>query len=235
MPAAGDPHGPLPPLLLALTVVTGLVDAFSYLVLGQVFVANMTGNVVLLGFALAGASGFSVSASLAALGGFALGALIGGRVSTQLGGHRGRLLAVAVAVEALLVGAAVAVAATTGNPGSGVARYVLIVLLGLAMGTQSAAARKLAVPDLTTTVLTITITGIFADGRLAGGVASRVGRRLLSTLAMVLGGCAGALLVLRVSTPLGIGVALVVLCLVAVTAAAQSGTDRPWVHAARIP
>jgi uncharacterized membrane protein YoaK (UPF0700 family) len=235
VPAAGDPHGPLPPLLLALTVVTGLVDAFSYLVLGQVFVANMTGNVVLLGFALAGASGFSVSASLAALGGFALGALIGGRVSTQLGGHRGRLLAVAVAVEALLVGAAVAVAATAGNPGSGVARYVLIVLLGLAMGTQSAAARKLAVPDLTTTVLTITITGIFADGRLAGGVASRVGRRLLSTLAMVLGGCAGALLVLRVSTPLGIGVALVVLCLVAVTAAAQSRTDRPWVHVARIP
>lgn len=235
VPAAGDPHGPLPPLLLALTVVTGLVDAFSYLVLGQVFVANMTGNVVLLGFALAGASSFSVSASLAALGGFALGALIGGRVSTQLGGHRGRLLAVAVAVEALLVGAAVAVAATAGNPGSGVARYVLIVLLGLAMGTQSAAARKLAVPDLTTTVLTITITGIFADGRLAGGVASRVGRRLLSTLAMVLGGCAGALLVLRVSTPLGIGVALVVLCLVAVTAAAQSRTDRPWVHAARIP
>jgi len=235
VPAAGDPHGPLPPLLLALTVVTGLVDAFSYLVLGQVFVANMTGNVVLLGFALAGASGFSVSASLAALGGFALGALIGGRVSTQLGGHRGRLLAVAVAVEALLVGAAVAVAATAGNPGSGVARYVLIVLLGLAMGTQSASARKLAVPDLTTTVLTITITGIFADGRLAGGVASRVGRRLLSTLAMVLGGCAGALLVLRVSTPLGIGVALVVLCLVAVTAAAQSRTDRPWVHVARIP
>jgi uncharacterized membrane protein YoaK (UPF0700 family) len=235
VPAAGDPHGPLPPLLLALTVVTGLVDAFSYLVLGQVFVANMTGNVVLLGFALAGASGFSVSASLAALGGFALGALIGGRASTQLGGHRGRLLAVAVAVEALLVGAAVAVAATAGNPGSGAARYVLIVLLGLAMGTQSAAARKLAVPDLTTTVLTITITGIFADGRLAGGVASRVGRRLLSTLAMVLGGCAGALLVLRVSTLLGIGVALVVLCLVAVTAAAQSGTDRPWVHAARIP
>ncbi len=46
VPAAGDPHGPLPPLLLALTVVTGLVDAFSYLVLGQVFVANMTGNVV---------------------------------------------------------------------------------------------------------------------------------------------------------------------------------------------
>ncbi len=48
VPASEDPHGPLPPLLLALTVVTGLVDAFSYLVLGRVFVANMTGNVVFL-------------------------------------------------------------------------------------------------------------------------------------------------------------------------------------------
>ena len=77
-PPAEDPHGPLSPLLLALTVVTGLVDAFSYLVLGHVFVANMTGNVVFLGFALAGAAGFSISASLSALGAFCLGALAGG-------------------------------------------------------------------------------------------------------------------------------------------------------------
>ena len=41
-------HGPLPPLLVGMTIVTGLVDAFSYLVLGHVFVANMTGNVVFL-------------------------------------------------------------------------------------------------------------------------------------------------------------------------------------------
>lgn len=59
--------GPLPPLLLLLTVVTGLVDAASYLKLGHVFVANMTGNVVFLGFAIAGASGLSIWASLVAL------------------------------------------------------------------------------------------------------------------------------------------------------------------------
>jgi hypothetical protein len=75
VPPAGHPDGPLPPLLLTLTVVTGLVDAFSYLVLGHVFVANMTGNVVFLGFALAGAKGFSISASLLALGAFGLGAV----------------------------------------------------------------------------------------------------------------------------------------------------------------
>jgi hypothetical protein len=39
-------HDPLPVLLVCMTVVTGLVDAFSYLSLGHVFVANMTGNVV---------------------------------------------------------------------------------------------------------------------------------------------------------------------------------------------
>ena len=60
-------QGPLPPLLLTLTVVTGVVDAVSILRLGRVFVANMTGNVVFSGFALVGAPGFSLSASLAAL------------------------------------------------------------------------------------------------------------------------------------------------------------------------
>jgi uncharacterized membrane protein YoaK (UPF0700 family) len=210
-----------------LTVVTGVVDAVSYLVLGHVFVANMTGNVVFLGFALAGASGFSIAASLVALGAFSLGALAGGRLSTELGAHRGRLVAVAGAVEACLVAASVGIAATTGDPGSGVVRYVLIVLLGLAMGVQNAAARKLAVPDLTTTVLTLTITGIFADGRLAGGSASKIGRRLLSTLAMFLGGLIGTLLVLRTNAVLAIAVAAIVLVVVAVTAAILSRTDRP--------
>jgi uncharacterized membrane protein YoaK (UPF0700 family) len=43
---ADSSHGPLHVFLVCLTVVTGLVDAFSYLSLGHVFVANMTGNVV---------------------------------------------------------------------------------------------------------------------------------------------------------------------------------------------
>jgi uncharacterized membrane protein YoaK (UPF0700 family) len=97
----------------------------------------------------------------------------------------------ASALEALLVAASVIVAATAGSPGSGASRYVLIVLLGLAMGAQNAVARRLAVPDLTTTVLTLTITGIFADGRLAGGASSKIGRRLLSLLAMFVGGLGG--------------------------------------------
>src|SRR6476659_2261234 len=98
-----DPvHGPLPALMLALTVLTGVVDAVSILSLGRVFVANMTGNVVFVGFALAGASGFSLSASLSALAGFLAGAALGGAVTERLGAHRGRLLAAVTAGELVL-------------------------------------------------------------------------------------------------------------------------------------
>jgi uncharacterized membrane protein YoaK (UPF0700 family) len=235
MPARDDPHGPLPPILLALTVVTGLVDAFSYLMLGHVFVANMTGNVVFLGLALAGAGGFSIAASLVALAAFSLGAVAGGRLSTRWGGHRGRLVAVVAAIEALLVAASAGITATVSDPGSGVTGYVLIVLLGSALGTQNAMARKLGVPDLTTTVLTLTITGIFADGRLAGGATSKVGRRALSALAMFLGALAGARLVIRGNAPLVTIAAAVILLAVGVAATIQSRTDRPWTGARKAP
>ena len=85
-------HGPLPPMLVAMTLVTGLIDAYSFLVLGRIFVANMTGNVVFLAFALAGASGFSIPATLMALGSFCLGALGGGLIGSRLERHRGYLL-----------------------------------------------------------------------------------------------------------------------------------------------
>ncbi|NUS11709.1 MAG: DUF1275 domain-containing protein, partial [Streptomyces sp.] len=106
VPRPAGPHGPLPPLLLALTVVTGLVDAFSYLVLGHVFVANMTGNVVFMGFSLAGAAGFSLTASVLSLAAFAAGAVLGGRVARVLPGHRGRLLLAVSGAQTLLVLAA---------------------------------------------------------------------------------------------------------------------------------
>lgn len=61
-PPAGDRHAPLVPMTVALTLLTGLVDAVSYLELGHVFVANMTGNVVFLGFTIAGAGGLAAHA-----------------------------------------------------------------------------------------------------------------------------------------------------------------------------
>ncbi|MFJ9692014.1 DUF1275 family protein [Kitasatospora sp. NPDC101183] len=202
-----DPdHGPLVPMLLVLTVVTGVVDAVSYLELGHVFVANMTGNVVFLGFALAGAAGLSATASLAALAAFLLGALAGGHLARRLPDHRGRLLTVAVAAQALLVAAATVLAAVAGHEAEG-ARYTLIGLLGFAMGGQNAVVRTLKVPDLTTTVLTMTITALAAD---------RTGaRRLASTVWMFAGALLGALLVLHTNVPVALGLALVLLAAVA--------------------
>ncbi len=85
-PRADDPHGPLPGLLVLLTVVTGLVDAFSYLTLGRVFVANMTGNVVFLSFDLGGAPGFIWWASLLSIAAFLVGAYAGGGIAKAGGG-----------------------------------------------------------------------------------------------------------------------------------------------------
>jgi uncharacterized membrane protein YoaK (UPF0700 family) len=144
--ATVDRHGPLPGLLFVLTAVTGLVDAVSYLQLGHVFVANMTGNVVFLGLAAAGAAGFSAAASLIAIGAFLAGALVGGRLGSQFGRHRGRYVAYATYVQLTLVGAALAVSVATASVSTNTTSYALITLLALAMGLQNAAAHRLGVP-----------------------------------------------------------------------------------------
>jgi uncharacterized membrane protein YoaK (UPF0700 family) len=230
VPPADDKNGPLAPLLLSLTVVTGMVDAFSYLVLGHVFVANMTGNVVFLGFALVGAPGFSLAASLTAVAGFLVGAGAGGRLSVAFGHHRGRLLLTVGALETVFVATATVMVAVAHDPGSGAVRYALIAVLSLTMGAQNATARHLAVPDITTSVLTMTITGMSADSRLAGGDGSKVGRRLVSALSMFVGALVGALLVLKVSRLAAIGAALGLLCVIVVSTAAAARSQAAWVR-----
>ena len=224
-------HGPLPPLLIALTLVTGLVDAFSYLVLGHVFVANMTGNVVFLAFALAGASGFSILASLVALGAFVLGSFGGGLLGSRLGKHRGRLLSIATALQMLFLGFSAVLAALAKTPLPAGYSYGLIIVLGIAMGLQNTTARKLAVPDLTTTVLTLTIVGIAADSHLVGESGSRAGRRVIAVAAMLVGALVGSLLILRVSIVSPLVIAFIVMAIVSMTARVLSSTDPAWVHA----
>ena len=221
-PRRGGKDGLLPPLLVALTAVTGLVDAFSYLVLGHVFVANMTGNVVFLAFALAGVGGFSVLASLLALGCFALGALVTGRLGRSLAGRRELLLGVTAAIQAVIVAEAVTMTALAASPVQTGLRYALIAVLAAALGAQNATARKLAVPDLTTTVLTLTITGIAADHAWAGATGARVARRLISIAAMLAGAVVGAVLVLHAHIVYPLAIALVVLAAVALTGMARS-------------
>jgi uncharacterized membrane protein YoaK (UPF0700 family) len=181
----------LPPALLALTVTTGLVDAVSYLGLGHVFTANMTGNVVLLGFGLAHAGGLPVLAPLVSLAAFLLGAGAGGRIVAGLAAQD-RYFRVALVIEAGLLGcAAVLAAATTVKIGS-LAAYAVIALVAVAMGVRNATVRKLAVPDLTTTVMTLTLTGLVADP--AGGAPRNSSRRTGAVVALLIGALVGALL-----------------------------------------
>ena len=205
----GRSHGPLPGLLVGLTMVTGLVDAFSFLRLEHVFVANMTGNVIFLGFGLAGVGDIAVLASLVAILAFAIGAAIAGRWASPRVQHRGDLLAAAVTVQSGLVVAAALVAESAGVQGAA-ARLWMVGLLAVAMGGQNAIARRLAVPDFTTTVLTMTVTGLVAD---TTSWPVR-GRRVLPIVAMLAGAFAGGALLRWVSTaaPLWLAAAILLGC-----------------------
>jgi uncharacterized membrane protein YoaK (UPF0700 family) len=222
---ADQAHGPLPALMLVLTVLTGVVDAVSILSLGRVFVANMTGNVVFVGFALAGAPGFSLAASLSAIGGFLVGAAIGGVAVDRLS-HRGRLVVGMAGAELALVLAALLLAALAGPHYSGGAKDGIAALLALAMGIQNAVVRRLKVFDLTTTVLTMTLTGIAADIRQRDRFA--ITRRLLAVAAMLAGAVAGALLVLHVSDEAALGLAAALLAVVGLWAAAAVRAPAAW-------
>ena len=220
-------HGPLPLLLVLLTIVTGLVDAVSYLALGHVFVANMTGNVVFTGFAIAGAPGFSLSASLFALFGFLVGAMIGGSLIGRLGNDRALLLAGGAGLELVLVIAACVITAVGSTPFTDTVRNVTAALLAIGMGIQNAVARRLAVPDLTTTVLTMTLTGIAADVR-SGTNLTVLLRRLAAVAAMLGGGVLGAELVLHTSAAVTLGVSAALILIVAGGAGLAMGRPGAW-------
>lgn len=218
VPAGDNPHGPLPPLLILLTVTTGLVDAFSYLALGHVFVANMTGNVIFLAFSLAGAKGCSLWASALAIAAFSLGALGGGRITHVRSHHRGQMLTIGSSLQLAFILAAFVYSAVDPSTAGIRVHVVLISLMGIAMGLQNAVVRGLAVPDLTTTVLTLTITGISADSRLAGGTNSKAGRRVLSALSMFTGALMGTAL-----TQIGNGAWVLLVAVLLLAAVAGSG------------
>jgi len=175
-----------------MTFVTGIVDAASFLALGHVFTANMTGNIVFLGFAVGGAAGLSARRSLLALAAFLVGALAGGRWMLK-GPSKDRIVLAIVAEAGFLVAAAVVSAAVPGP----IKIYGVLVATGLAMGLRNAVVRRIAIPDMTTTVLTLTVTGIAADSSLAGGNNPRWQRRTGAIMAMLLGAAAGAAMVQR--------------------------------------
>jgi uncharacterized membrane protein YoaK (UPF0700 family) len=199
-----------------MTAVTGLVDAVSFLSLGRVFTANMTGNVVILAFATARVPGLSIAYSLAALLSFLVGAIFGGRIMAQArADSQIRFAAQAFLLEVVFLSVAslCSIGYRSDLMEHSFQPFALIALTALAMGTRNAAVRKLAIPDLTTTVLTLTITGIGADSSTANGNNPRLARRFASVVAMFLGAALGALIIrYSISAALWLGTAISVLC-----------------------
>jgi uncharacterized membrane protein YoaK (UPF0700 family) len=227
-----DPvHGPLPGLLLLLTAVTGVIDAVSLLTLGRVFVANITGTIVALGLGLAGAPGVVRETALVALVAFVLGAYAGGQMIARFGGHRGRLLLRATAVELVFVLVAIPVAVPLTVSVATSLRAVLAAgILAFGMGIQNAAVRRLKVPDITTTVVTMAVTGLAAD--LRGGGRESITRRVLVVLALLAGAALGAVLVLWAGPALALAVGALMIVAVLVVAALTSRVPQDW-HAPR--
>ncbi|MFG1706136.1 YoaK family protein [Nonomuraea sp. M3C6] len=211
-PRGANRHDVLPALLILLTIVTGLVDAVSFLGLNRVFVANMTGNVVFLGFALAGEPQLSVWAPPLAVAGFTAGAWSAGRLARRMRNARREFVAL-TAAHALLVAAALVVAQVAGHRDA-MAQAPLIGLLAYGMGVQNATVRRLGVPDMiTTNVLTTILTGLAADPPMWAAW-----RRAVSVVAMFAGALAGAVLYLKAGPVPPLAVALALLAAVTVAA-----------------
>lgn len=208
-------------LMLALTFSTGVIDAVGYLGLDRVFTGNMTGNVVILSMGLAGADELPVLGPLIALAAFMAGAAGAGRtLRGATAGWTRRHTGLFGAVGTVLTAAAVT-ALAVGDP-EGVVAYSLTAALGLAMGCQAATARHFAVKDVTTVVVTSTITGLAADSVLGRG-SGQPWRRRVGAIALIAAGAATGGLLLHLH--LGWGMALS--ALITVTVALLGHITRP--------
>lgn len=214
--------GPLPAMLLALTVLAGLVDATSILALDRVFVAAMTGNIVFVGLGLSGAPGFSASRSGIALLSFAVGVVLGAHTCRRSGEHRGRAVRNVALSKALLAVPVTVIAVVAGDDLGPWSRITMTVLLAVSMGGQLALIRYLKVPDLVTAVLTLTMTAVLAER--GGRHDPDVVRRGVALLAFAVGVVAGGLLtrLVAVSASLALGLAIILAVLVAAHRACRS-------------
>jgi len=161
--AAGVPRS-RDAMLTSLSLAAGCVDAVGYLGLGQVFVANMTGNTVLLGLAIGQANVRGVLHAGTALAAFVSGVAAGAAIVERNPERTSwtPTVTAALGLECVILVAFAAGWLLDGSEPSRVAVYLLIVLAALAMGVQSAAVRRLQVADVSTTYITGTLTSLTA-------------------------------------------------------------------------
>ncbi|WP_293236270.1 YoaK family protein [Mycolicibacterium sp.] len=189
-------------LMMALTVVTGSLDAVGYLGLDRVFTGNMTGNVVILGMGIAADEGLPVAGPLIALIGYVLGAAVVGLTI------RGRtrtwtpVVTVIVCVNAGVLAAVATALLFVSRPGQSPAGVATAATIAVVMGAQASVARFLAVTDMTTVVVTSTITSYASETLLKGGLTWFTHRRLWAVVAIFAGALAGGLMIkLHISVP----------------------------------
>ena len=211
--------------MLVLTFSTGIADAVGYLGLDKVFTGNMTGNVVILGMGASGTTDLPVEGPVIALAAFMAGAALGGRtMRTHSSGTWNRTASVLLAaVGGAFAVAAVVLAVDEVEHGTAIA-FGLTAVLAAAMGLQAAVARNIAVKDVTTVVVTSTITGLAADSRLGAGTENHTwARRSGAVLLIGVGACVGALL-LSVSLALAVATPALISLAVAVVGGRMSGS-----------
>ena len=202
-------------LMLALTFSTGVVDAVGYLGLDRVFTGNMTGNVVLLGMGLAGAQNLPILRPLLALAFFMLGAAAAGRMLRRSPEGWSWRTSMSLTVVAAVISALAVFVALADVQGDEVLGSVTTSTLAAVMGVQAATAKRLKVAEITTVVVTSTITGLASDSRLAGGDSRFWIRRVLAIALILLGALAGAA-ALNVGLWLGLAVSAAISVVVAV-------------------
>lgn len=212
-------------LMLVLTFSTGVIDAVGYLGLDRVFTGNMTGNVVILGMALVGADGLPVLGPAVALAAFMMGAAVAGRtLKPEAAGWSRRTTVLLAAVGVILAGIAAVLFANAPREGE-LLTVVVTGAMAAAMGLQAATARHLSVKDVTTVVVTSTLTGLAADSRLGGGTGQQWGRRFGAVILILAGAAAGAALL---NLHVGFGVLLsAVLSLAVSCVGATTSSNRP--------
>lgn len=232
VPGPDDPYGILPPLLVLLTVTSGLIDAYSYLQFHRIFLANITGNVLFLGFSIGGAKEVLWWASLLGIVAFVVGALLAGRIRFFHGNHLARHLLLATLLETALLGIAVAVEIVL-DRGDDRVTALLITVIGVAMGLQNATARSLSLPGLNTTVLTLSLSDMASGSSVVGGSGSNAGRRIVALLAMVCGAAVGAVLVLRAHPMWCLVTCLAILVVVIAVTTRHRATTAQWAHRER--
>jgi len=221
---------PLPRTLLTLTFVTGIVDATSFLALGQVLVAMQTGNVIFLGLGIGDAAGAPVVAPLVSLGSFLAAGAVAVVLGRRLASSSARALAIAMALEVALLGsAAVAATVITVTPDD-VSAYSLIALLAIAMGLRNTVARQIGNPNIASTVLNLTVAGFTAHSPLSLAGSEDLAQRGAALLAILLGALTGALLV---KTSLALAIATGAAVSLAAGLTYLSGTARPSSSAPR--